>query len=65
MKTHDDPLDIVRESRIRLSHESGNDPKRLVTALREQQSKYIRQMERNKRTLARVAEGRECYGKDD
>lgn len=38
MKTHEDPLDIVRESRIRLSRESDNDPKRFVAVLRKQES---------------------------
>jgi hypothetical protein len=64
MKTHEDPLDVVRESRIRLSHDCDNDPKRLVAALRTQESKYARQIERLQHAHARVAEGRAEYGQD-
>lgn len=61
MKTHDDPLDIVRESRIRLSHECANDPQRLVAVLRKQEGKYIRQIERHKHACACVAESQSAY----
>ena len=63
MKTKTDPLAIVRESRIRISHEADNDPVRVIAALRKQQVKYARQNEEYRLSHARVAEERTEYGK--
>ena len=63
MKTKTDPLAIVRESRIRISHAANNDPVRVIAALRKQQVKYARQIEQYRLSHARVAEERAEYGK--
>jgi hypothetical protein len=65
MKKREDPLAIVRDSRIRMSHELGNDPQRVIAALREQEGRYARQIEQFRLSHARVAEERAPYGKPD
>ena len=64
MKKQEDPLALVRESRLRLSHEQGNDPKRVIAELRKEESKYAPQIEQYRLRHARVAEERATYGKD-
>ena len=63
MKNDIDPLAIVRESRIRLSHEGGNDPKRVIANLRKLEVKYARQVERYRLSHSQVAESGVVYGK--
>ena len=63
MKDDTDPLAIVRESRIRLSHAAGNDPKRVIANLRKEEIKYAQQIKRYKLSHSRVAEGGMEYGK--
>ena len=63
MKSTSDPLAIVRESRIRFSHEADNDPKRVISNLRKQEVQYARQIEQYRLSHARVAEDRVEYGK--
>jgi hypothetical protein len=63
MKTGSDPLAIVRESRIRMSHEANNDPVRVIAVLRKRETKYARQIEKYRLSHARVAEERVEYGK--
>jgi len=62
MTKQGDPLALVRESRIRLSHEHGNDPKRLIATIRDEERKYVCQTERYRRFHAHVAEGQAEYG---
>ena len=61
MTKNEDPLALVRESRIRMSHEHGNDPRRLITTLRDEERKFVRQIERYKLSRARVAESKTAY----
>ena len=63
MKDEPDPLAIVRASRIRISHEAQNDPKRVIANLRKQEVHYARQIEQYRLSHARVAEGHVEYGK--
>ena len=62
MSTKSDPLDMVRESRIRMSHEVDNDPSRMISVLRKQETKYTNQIEKHRLSYAKVAETRAKYG---
>lgn len=62
MSTNPDPLDMVRESRIRMSHEADNVPSRMIAALRKQEIKYAYQIEKYRLSYAKVAKEREEYG---
>ena len=64
MKKQEDPLALVRESRLRLSHEQNNDPKRVIAELRKEEGTYAFQIERYRLRHARVAEERATYGKN-
>jgi hypothetical protein len=57
MKRQDDPLALVRESRLRISHEQGNDPKRVVAELHKEEGKYAHQIEQYRLQHARGGEG--------
>ena len=57
-----DPLNLVRESRIRMSHTVGNDPCKLVADLRKQEANYTTQIENYQRLQRRVAEDHADYG---
>ncbi len=61
MKTQEDPLALVRESRLRISREQGNDPKRVIAELRREQGKYATQIEQYRLMHARVAEDSAKY----
>ncbi len=63
MKNQEDPLVLVRESRLRISREQGNDPKRVIAALRQEEDKYATQIELYRLRHARVAEDPVSYGK--
>lgn len=63
MKKQEDPLALVRESRLRISREQGNDPKRVITALRQAEDKYTTQIELYRLRHARVAEEPASYGR--
>ncbi len=56
MKKQEDPLALVRESRLRISREQGNDPKRVIAALRQAEDKYTTQTELYRLRHARVAD---------
>lgn len=62
MKAVEDPLDVVRESRVRLSREFGNDPKKLIAAYRAMEHKYIHKTAGKGNLHARVAENGPEYG---
>lgn len=62
MKHEAAPLAIVRESRLRMSHRAGNDPARVIAALRKQEVKYASQVEKYRLSHAMVAEGQAKYG---
>lgn len=60
--TRVDPLDAVRESRVRLSRECKNDPVQLVRTLRERDAKYRLEVDRYRDSHRRVAESSSAYG---
>lgn len=62
MTRETDPMVMVRESRIRMSHAVGNDTRRLVEELRKLEGNYAPQIARYQRTHQRVAEDRAKYG---
>ena len=63
MKPQQDPLDMVRKSRIQMSHDVNNDPLKLISALRRQEVKYSYQTEKYDSCYAKVAEEPTKYGK--
>ncbi len=63
MKPQTDPLDMVRKSRIQMSHDVNNDPLRLIAALRKQEAKYTYQIEKYETRYAKVAEEPAKHGK--
>ena len=66
MKKQEDPLALVRESRLRISHQQDNDPKRVIAELRKEETKYAPQIEQYRLQHARVAEERAgCCGDID
>ena len=62
MKTNSDPLDLVRESRIKMSHEAGNNPAKMIAILRKQEIKYASQIDKYNLMHAKVAEKPVDYG---
>ena len=56
MKTKLDPLDLVRESRIKMSHEAENNPAKMIATLRKQEIKYTSQIDEYNLMHKKVAE---------
>ncbi len=65
MKEQEDPLALVRESRLRISREQDHDPKQVIGALRQEEGKYATQIEQYRLRHARVAEDLASYGRGD
>ncbi len=62
MKEQEDPLALVRESRLRISREQDHDPTRVIVALRQEEGKYATQIEQYRLRHTRVAEDLASYG---
>ena len=63
MTLETDPMELIRESRIRMSHAVGNDTYRLVAELRKFEGRYAPQIARYQHSHQRVAEDQATYGK--
>ncbi len=63
MTRETDPMELIRESRIRMSHAVGNDTHRLVAELRKFEGRYAPQIARYQHSHQRVAEDQATYGK--
>jgi hypothetical protein len=63
MTRETDPMELIRESRIRMSHAVGNDTHRLVAELRKLEGRYATQIARYQHAHQRVAEDQATYGK--